>query len=158
MNRWSIIRENVVAALATLSFPRDVVVAKLARPAGIDGIVGPVVIGVSLGGDRWIGPSEIDNHINQPAAMIVQITIKADSAIDTTDALDASGAIEDISAIALQVRNVDIGIYGMGDDLDTGGVFLDGLRSDFLEFTGREPGGAGPLAKVFTLQTTALPI
>ena len=158
MNRWSLIRDNLVTALRALPFPRNVVIEKIVRPAGIDAIVGPVAIGVCLAGDRWIGPSEIDRHTDQPASMLVQIVIRADSALTATGALEEDGGIEDIAALALTVRNVDIGIYGKGDGLDTGGVYLDGVRSDFLEFTNREPGGAGPVAKVFTLQTTMLPI
>lgn len=158
MNRWSLIRDNVIAALEALPFPRNVVIGKIARPAGVDALVGPVAIGVCLAGDRWIPPSEIDNHENQPASILVQLVIRADSAVDATSAIDEEGGIDDIAAIALKVRNVDVGIYGMGVELDTGGVYMDCLRSDFMEFTGREPGGAGPIAKVFTLQTTELPI
>ncbi len=155
MNRWTLIRRNVVAALKALPFPQNVVIEPIVRPAGVESIVGPVAIGVCVTGDRWIGPSEIDNHENQPASMIVQIVIRADSALNSTDAFDE---IEENAAIALKVRNVDVGIYGMGDGLDTGGVYMDGVRSDVLEFPNREPGGAGPIARVFTLQTTMLPI
>lgn len=155
LNRWTLLRDNVLNALRGLAFPRDVVIDRIAKPAGIDAIVGPVAIGVCFGGDRWVGPSEIDNHENQPASMIVQIVIRADSALDAVSALDE---VDDLAAIALTVRNVDVGIYGLDDSLNTGGVYLDGVRSDFLEFPNREPGGAGPIAKVFTLQTTVLPI
>jgi hypothetical protein len=159
LNRWTLIRNNVIAALRALPFPDGVAIEKISRPTGIDGVVAPVAIGVCLAGDRWfVQDEEIANHENMPASIMVQIVIRADSAHDATGALDEQDAIEDISAIALKVRNVDIGIYGYDDDLNTGGVFLDGLRSDFLEFTGREPGGAGPIAKVFTLQTTVLPL
>jgi hypothetical protein len=155
LNRWTIIRDNVVLALKTLPLPANVVVEKIARPAGIAAVVGPVTIGVCLAFDRWVMPSEIDSHVNQPAVIGVQIVIAADNATSTTDGVDE---IDEIAAIALKVRNIDVGIYSMGDDLDTGGVYLDGLKSDFVEFAGREPGGAGPIAKVFTLQTTVLPI
>ena len=156
-NRWSLIRDNVVAALKTLPFPDDVTIEKLARASGIDAIAGNAV-GVCLAGDRWTQPSEIGDHENQPAEMLVQIVIQGDSARDTTGSLDEVGAIEDLSAIALKVRNIDVGIYGLTDDLNTGGVFLDGVRSDLVEFAGREPGGAGPLTKIFTLKTTVLPL
>lgn len=156
MNRWTLIRRNVVAALKALPFPQGVAIEPIVRPAGVESIVSPVAIGVCVASDRWIGPSEIDNHENQPASMLVQIVIRADSALNATDAFDQD--IDEIAAIALRVRNVDVGIYGQGDGLDTGGVYMDGVRSDLLEFTGREPGGAGPIAKVFTLQTTTLPI
>lgn len=155
MNRWTLLRDNVLVALGALPLPRNVVIDKIVKPAGIDGVVGPVAIGVCLGGDRWQGPSEIDNHEDQPATMLVQIVIRADSALNATAALDE---VDEIAATVLTIRNVDIGIYGMGVGLDTGGVFLDGMRSDFLEFSNREPGGAGPVAKVFTMQTTVLPI
>lgn len=155
MNRWTLLRDNAIAALRALPFPPEVVIDKIVKPAGVDAIVAPVAIGVCLNGDRWVGPSEIDNHENQPAMMLLQIVIRADSALNATDALDE---VDEIAAIALKVRNVDIGIYGMGNGLDTGGVYMDGLRSDFLESANREPGGAGPVAKVFTFQTTMLPI
>lgn len=158
LNRWTLLRANVVAALKALPFPRNVVIEPIVRPAGIEAVVGPATIGVCLAGDRWAGPSEIDNHEDQPASMLVQIVIRADSAIDATSAITEPGGIDELAAIALKVRNVDIGIYGEGVGLDTGGVYLDGLRSDFMEFTGREPGGAGPIAKVFTFQTTVLPL
>lgn len=156
MNRWTMLRDNLVNALRALPLPDGVVVEPIVRPAGVWAIVGPSAIGVALISDRWLGPSEVDNHVNQPGAVVAQIVVRGDSARDTVESIHD---INEIARIALRVRNTDIGIYGTGDDeLDTGGVFLDGMRSDFLEFTGREPGGAGPLAKVFTLQSTALPL
>lgn len=159
-NRWSLILENLVTALKTLPFPDGTVIEKIARAQGVDALIGNPAIGVCMvHGDRWVGPSAIGDHENQPAETLVQIVIRADSARDATDALDGVGGIGDLSKIALKVRNMDIGIYGHGDDdIDTGGVFLDGVRSDLVEFPGREPGGAGPLSKVFTLKTTELPL
>lgn len=155
MNRWTLIRDKIIANLKTLAFDRDVVIDATAAPSGINALIGPVRIGVSSAGDRWVGPSEIDRHTDQQAMMLVQITIFADDATSPTASVDL---INDVAFIALQVRDLDSGIYGMGSGLDTGGVYLDALRADMLEFTGREPGGAGPIAKVFTLQTTELPI
>ena len=155
MNRWTLIRDNIITALKTLPFPDEVVIDAIARPTGIAAVTGPSVIGVCVPADRWVMPSEIQDHENQPACMLVQIVISADSATTTTSGMDE---INELAAIALKVRNMDVGIYGMGNDLDTGGVYLDGLKSDLLEFTGREPGGAGPIAKVFTLQTTVVPL
>ena len=116
-NRWSLLRDNLIVALKALPFPDYVVIDKISRPAGVDAMPGLCAIGVCHAGDRWTTPPELAYHLNQPAVMIFQIVIRADSAMNSTDALDAVGAIEDLSAIALQVRNVDIGIYGMGDDL-----------------------------------------
>jgi hypothetical protein len=158
-NRWSLILENVVTALGTLSFPEGTVIEKIARAAGVDALIGNPAIGVCLvHGDRWTMPPEIGDYENQPAETLVQIVIRADSARDATDALDGVGGIGDLSRIALKVRKVDVGIYGRGDDLDTGGVHLYGVRSDLVDFPGREPGGAGPLSKIFTLKTTSLPL
>jgi hypothetical protein len=158
MNRWSLIRDNVVTALGTLHFPDYVVIGKIGRPDGIDSLVGPIAVGVSLAGDRWISQPEIGERGNLPAELLVQLTIRADSALDAVDVLDAAGMIEDISFIALKVREIDVGIYGYDDSLNTGGVFLYGVSSGFLEFKGKDPGGAGPLAKVFSMKTTVLPL
>lgn len=155
MNRWKLIRDNIVANLKTLSFDRNVVIDATAAPSGVNALIGPIRIGVSSMGDRWVGGSEIDRHTDQPAMMLFQIAIWADDATSPTSAMDL---VNEVAFIALQVRDLDSGIYGMGNGLDTGGVYLDALRADVLEFTGREPGGAGPIAKVFTLQTTELPL
>jgi hypothetical protein len=163
-NRWSLILENLVQALKALPFPDGVVIDKIASAPGVDAIIGKAAIGVCLApGDRWLpGPGgsygEIGDHTDQPAEIGVQIVIRADDATSTTAALDQVEAIHDLARIALRVRNVDIGIYGAGAGLDTGGVFLDATGSALVQFKGREPGGAGPLTKVFSLKTTALPL
>lgn len=154
-NRWTMLRDNLVAALKTLSFDRDVVVEKVAQPAGVNAIAAPIAIGVSRAGGRATMPSEIGSHIDQPADTTFQISIRTDSAMTTTAGLDDA---EEVATIAMAVRNMDIGIYGQGKDLDTGGVYLDYLRDDVVEFKGREPGGAGPIVLVVTLRTTVIPI
>jgi hypothetical protein len=163
-NRWSLILENIVTALKALPFPDGTVIEKIVRAAGVDALIGDPAIGVCMvHGDRWVlnasgTPGSIGDHENENAEMLIQIAIRADSAREPMDALDGVGGIGDLSRIALKVRNIDVGIYGRGNDLDTGGVFLDGVRSDLVEFPGREPGGAGPLTKIFTLKTTTLPL
>jgi hypothetical protein len=158
LNRWSLLRSNIVEALKVLPFENNVVIEKIAQPQGVWAIVGAAAIGVCRTGGRRTGAPEITYHLNQDSRMNFQLVVRADSAVDTTGALDEVGAAEDIAAIALAVRNVDVGIYGLGESLDTGGVFLDYLRDDVLVFPQREPGGAGPIALVITLETTDLPI
>lgn len=158
MNRWTLLRSNLVTALKNLPFDRDVVIEKIAQPAGVNGLIGPVAIGVCRVGGRATGPGQLGYHLNQEAEVHFQLAIRADSAIDTTGALDEVGAAEDVAAIALAVRNVDIGIHGQLEDLNTDAVFLDYVRDDVVSFPGREPGGAGPLVLVITLKTTELPI
>jgi hypothetical protein len=155
VNRQTLIRDNVLAQLRTLAFDRDVVIDKIAAPSGINALIGPVRLGVSSAGDRWVGGSEIDRHTDQPAVILMQITIWADDATSPTASIDL---INDVAFIALQVRDLDVGIYGIGAGLDTGGVYMDALRADVLEISNREPGGAGPIAKVFTFQSTELPL
>lgn len=158
LNRWSLIRTNIVTVLKNLPFGRDVVIEKIAQPVGVWAIIGPAAIGVCRVGGRRTGATDIGYHLNQESKMTFQLVVRADSAVDNTGALDEVGAAEDIASIALAVRNVDVGIVGLTDALNTGSVFLDYVRDDVMVFPQREPGGAGPIALVITFETTDLPI
>jgi hypothetical protein len=155
MNRWNLIRENVITALGNLPFERDVVIERIAQPVGVWAIIGPVAIGVCRTGGRATDAPEIGYHVNQPAEMMFQLVVRGDSARDNTEALDIA---EEVASIALKVRDADVGVYGLGDEFDTGGVFLDYQNDGVMVFPAREPGGAGPIALVLTLKTTTLPL
>jgi hypothetical protein len=155
VNRWTLLRSNLVDALRTMESLAGVTVEKIAQPTGVNAIPATPAIGVCRVGGRSTMPSEIGEHVNQPARAIFQIVVRCDNATETTAALEEA---EEIATMAMQVRDTDIGIYGQGDALNTGGVFLDYQRDDVVAFAGREPGGAGPIALVITLQTTDIPI
>ena len=134
-----------------------VTIEKIAQPLGVNAIPTTPAIGVCrVGGRATARPGEKGSyHLDEEAMVSFQIVIRCDNATDTIAALEEA---EEIATAAMQVRNTDIGIYGQGAGLDTGGVFTDYLRDDVVAFTGREPGGAGPIALVITLGTTELPI
>jgi hypothetical protein len=155
MNRWTLLRSNLVDAMRAMPTLAGVTVEKIAQPTGVNAIPATPAIGVCRVGGRAIAPSEIADHVNQPARVSFQVVVRCDNATDTTAALEEA---EEIATAAMQVRNTDIGIYGQDDSLNTGGVFLDYQRDDVVAFPGREPGGAGPIALVITLATTDLPI
>jgi hypothetical protein len=155
LNRWSLLRSNLVAALQALPALAGVTVEKIAQPTGVNGIPVTPAIGVCRVGGRATEPSQIGDHVNQPASVSFQIVVRCDDASATTAALEEA---EEITTAAMAVRNVDIGIYGYDDTLNTGGVFLDYVGDAVMAFPGREPGGAGPIALVVTLKTTDLPI
>jgi hypothetical protein len=151
LNRWSLLRTNLVTELRTLLPAAHV--EEIAQPAGVGAITMPA-IGVCRPGGRATEAAEIAWHINQPADVAFQLVVRCD---DATNNIAAMQAAEELATAALAVRNVDIGIYGTGDATDTGGVFLDYVKDDVMAFVGRD-GGAGPIAIVISLRSTVLPI
>ncbi len=154
MNRWSLLRLNLVTALQALPALAGVTVEEIVQPAGVNAIV-PPAIGVCRPGGRAAEVSEIGYHLNQPATVSFQLAIRADSATDT---IASAKEAEQIATDAMAVRQVDVGIYNAGETLNTGGVFMDYVADAFVSFPQREPGGAGPIILVISLKTTELPI
>lgn len=150
------LRTNLVTALKalpTLAAMRNLTVEEIAQPSAIGAIPAPG-IGVCRTGGRATEAAEIAWHINQPADVSFQLVVRCD---DATNNIAAMQAAEELATAAMAIRNVDIGISGTGEATDTGGVYTDYVRDDVMAFPGRD-GGAGPIAIVVSLRSTALPI
>jgi hypothetical protein len=154
LNRWSLLRSNLVTALQALPALAGVTVEEIVQPAGVNAIA-PPAIGVCRPGGRATSPPEVGYHLLQESQTTFQLAIRTDSATDT---IASAKEAEQIATDAMAVRQVDIGIYNSGDTLNTGGVFMDYVADAFVTFPGREPGGAGPIVFVVTLKTTDFPV
>lgn len=149
------LRTSLVTALKALPAlaAANVTVDEIAQPSGALSLPMPA-IGVCRPSGRAADVPEIGYHLNQPATVLFQLVVSCDDASHTIAAMQRA---EQIGTDAMAVRNVDIGIYGTGEATDTGGVFMDYVTDDVMAFAGRE-GGAGPIALVISLRSTALPI
>jgi hypothetical protein len=152
-NRWSLLRTNLTTAVRQI-VPPTVYVDEIAAPIAIGALPMPS-IGVCRAGGRGIELAEptIGYHLNQDSEVVFQLVVRCD---DATTNIAALRAAEQLASDAMAVRNVNIGISGTGDATDTGSVFCDYVKDDVLAFPGRD-GGAGPIALVISLRTTALP-
>lgn len=155
MNRWSLLRSNLVTALQALPTLAGVTIEEIVQPSGVNAIVATQAIGVCRVGGRITEIPPMGYHLDEESRATFQLVIRADSATNT---IASTKEAEQIATDALAVRQVDIGIYNSGETLNTGGVFTDYIRDAVMAFPGREPGGAGPIAIVVTIETTDFPI
>ena len=162
MNRWSDLRDNVVAAIKALPGINGTPVEKLGIPADAFRIERRELIGVCLAEDVWDVPMRgVGDYRDVPAEISFPIVVVATSEYPPASALEDDGKIEDLVAAILgsNVGDIGIGIRGVNvGNSTTGAVYLMAVKSQLVPDKSRAEGSGGKLAKIIEMKTTVLPL
>jgi hypothetical protein len=161
-NRWSAIRDNVVAAIKALPGINGTPVVKLGIPADLWKFGHREAIGVCITEDEWDVPARgISDFRDNPAEIHIPIVILATSEYPVESAFEDDGKIDDLTAALLGsnvgtsgagIRGVDVGTS------DTGAVYLVPVKSQIVPDKNRAEGSGGAIAKIIEFKSTVLPL
>ena len=161
-NRWSDIRDNVVAAIKALPNINGTPVEKLGIPADLFRFGHRTAIGVCLAEDQWDRANHgIADYRDNPAEISVPIVILGTAEYPVEAALDGDGMIEELCAVVLGSNRgtVGPGIRGVNVGTeDTGPVYLEAEKSQIVPGKDRAEGSGGPLVKILEMKSTVLPL
>lgn len=169
MNRWSLLRANVVAALeavvATAVAPmNDLHVIPIGIPADLFYLGVREGIGVTMASDNWLNLDEgLTDYYDHEATMDLMICLLATSEQSPDGALTDDGKLDDMTELVLGSRVpafASAGIRGtdVGAGLGIGAVRLRAVKSQLIPEQKRAEGSGGALAKVILMRTTSLPL